>query len=378
MGFYVRKALRVGPFRFNISQSGVGVSVGVRGLRLGISPRGNYIHVGRAGLYYRATIFRNGSRSNLNHPNEVAVPRGPAPSEENVGRHVEMQELESAETTEIFDATSADLVAELNVKRRMYRSWPWVLAGGNIAAVAIREVDGATSTWSVTIFLVTLVLTLAAMIYDRMRKTTVLMYDLDDQAKLRFESIVQAIEEVRKCGGRWSVVAKGDVDDPKYFAGAAMVIRRRSLSAETRPPVFVKANVPVPTIIADGRSLCFFPDRLLLFDSEGAGGVSYGELEIRYAPQQFIEDGVVPKDADVVDRTWRYVNRNGGPDRRFKHNRELPVCLYEGVSLSSAAGLRVLLQWSRTGIASGLEKAVRDLARLHGQRTRRTTFRPRP
>jgi hypothetical protein len=47
MGFYIRKALRVGPLRFNLSKSGIGVSAGIRGLRLGTGPRGNYVHMGR-------------------------------------------------------------------------------------------------------------------------------------------------------------------------------------------------------------------------------------------------------------------------------------------------------------------------------------------
>ena len=33
MGFYIRKSLSAGPFRFNLSKSGVGVSVGVPGFR---------------------------------------------------------------------------------------------------------------------------------------------------------------------------------------------------------------------------------------------------------------------------------------------------------------------------------------------------------
>ena len=35
-----------------------------------------------------------------------------------------------------------------------------------------------------------------------------------------------------------------------------------------------------------------------------------------------------PRDARQVDTTWRFVNKNGGPDRRFKDNRQLPVMLY--------------------------------------------------
>ncbi|WP_080727545.1 DUF4236 domain-containing protein [Ralstonia solanacearum] len=49
MGFYVRQSIKVGPLRFNFSKSGVGVSTGVKGLRIGTGPRGNYIHMGLGG-----------------------------------------------------------------------------------------------------------------------------------------------------------------------------------------------------------------------------------------------------------------------------------------------------------------------------------------
>ena len=43
MPFYIRKSLSVGPFRFSLSKSGIGMSGGVKGFRIGTGPRGNYI-----------------------------------------------------------------------------------------------------------------------------------------------------------------------------------------------------------------------------------------------------------------------------------------------------------------------------------------------
>jgi hypothetical protein len=40
MGFYYRKSVNLGPFRVNLSKSGVGYSVGGRGFRVGTTPRG--------------------------------------------------------------------------------------------------------------------------------------------------------------------------------------------------------------------------------------------------------------------------------------------------------------------------------------------------
>jgi hypothetical protein len=56
MGWYLRKSLKLGPLRFNLSKSGVGTSIGVKGLRVGTGPKGAYLHGGRGGLYFRERL----------------------------------------------------------------------------------------------------------------------------------------------------------------------------------------------------------------------------------------------------------------------------------------------------------------------------------
>jgi hypothetical protein len=56
MAWYLRKSLRLGPLRINLSKSGLGASVGMKGLRVGTGPGGRYLHAGREGLYYRASL----------------------------------------------------------------------------------------------------------------------------------------------------------------------------------------------------------------------------------------------------------------------------------------------------------------------------------
>lgn len=57
MGFHLRKSFKVGAFRFNLSNSGLGFSVGPKGLRLGIDGKGrSYIGGGKGILRYRKQI----------------------------------------------------------------------------------------------------------------------------------------------------------------------------------------------------------------------------------------------------------------------------------------------------------------------------------
>lgn len=59
MGFYIRKSFSFGPLRINLSKSGLGVSVGVKGARVGRDARRRpYVHAGRFGFYFRKFFGR--------------------------------------------------------------------------------------------------------------------------------------------------------------------------------------------------------------------------------------------------------------------------------------------------------------------------------
>ncbi len=64
MGWSYRKSVNVGPFRINVSKSGIGYSVGGRGFRCGVSSRGRrYTSVGipGTGLRYYSSRGTKGS-----------------------------------------------------------------------------------------------------------------------------------------------------------------------------------------------------------------------------------------------------------------------------------------------------------------------------
>ncbi|MCK9431423.1 MAG: DUF4236 domain-containing protein [Candidatus Omnitrophica bacterium] len=65
MGWYIRKSFSAGPVRFNLSKSGLGLSFGVKGARVGVGPKGAYSHFGAGGLYYRTPYVSPGPTVNL-------------------------------------------------------------------------------------------------------------------------------------------------------------------------------------------------------------------------------------------------------------------------------------------------------------------------
>jgi hypothetical protein len=62
MGFYYRKSIGIGPFRVNVSKSGVGYSIGAKGFRTGVNAKGKrYTTFGipGTGVGYRTNGSRN-------------------------------------------------------------------------------------------------------------------------------------------------------------------------------------------------------------------------------------------------------------------------------------------------------------------------------
>jgi hypothetical protein len=90
---------------------------------------------------------------------------------------------------------------------------------------------------------------------------------------------------------------------------------------------------------------------------DDVAGLSYGDVQVDCRQTRFIEDGAPPSDAMVVGETWQYLNRKGGPDRRFKNNRQLPVCLYGEIDFRSASGLNERIHCSRIDPAESFASA---------------------
>lgn len=125
------------------------------------------------------------------------------------------------------------------------------------------------------------------------------------------------------------------------------------------PPKFVETKMAVWEMALSDQKLYFFPDRILIYQGAGVGAVPYSELSVQFKPVVLVEADSVPSDSEVIGQTWRYVNKNGGPDRRFANNPQIPILRYGELTLRSPSGLNFVLQCSNVGrgaaFKSGLE-----------------------
>ncbi len=368
MPFYFRKTVSAGPFRFNLSNSGIGISVGVKGLRVGTGPRGHYVHAGRGGLYYRASLGRARSTSAPRLPYPVSPHHPPIHAERD---GVTMIDVQSGDVDTMRDATVADFLDDLNKKQA--QTPIGLVAAGSLALIGVLALWLSNSGGQpvlVVVGTIALLATLPAWIigewFDSYKRTSVLFYNLEGAAETIYRRVTEGFDALAACHGRWHIDSGGVVRDLttwKRNAGAAHLLSRKSAQLAYDLPKVLRSNITPPALTLGSRTFYFFPEIMLVKHGGRFGAVGYDDLQIRGEASLFIEDGNAPADAQVVDHTWQHPNKGGGPDRRFRDNRQLPVCLYDVMHLSSNSGVNELVQFSRAGSTQSFTTALHDLPR---------------
>lgn len=332
MGFYLRESISFGGIRFNFSKSGIGVSVGVKGFRIGTGPRGNYVHMGVNGLYYRSSLGTKKKKKII--PDNI----------DTIVKHNEPElnfvNIESSDVTQIVDSSSVELLNEMQAKLKKISLWPFGLLlsyihpfVGILAALVLYQID-------------------------RYRKTVILLYDIDETLEKELQQFYDSFDELKSCEMKWRINAEAENRNYKYYAGAGTIVRRSAVVIIDQRPKYMKTNVKVPCIPVGSRKLYFFPDRIFIYEGKKIGSLSYSSLNIEHKNTRFIEESSVPKDSTIVDHTWKYVNKNGGPDKRFSNNRQLPILLYSELRFTSDTGLNECIQLSKPNAGLKLIEAL--------------------
>lgn len=173
-------------------------------------------------------------------------------------------------------------------------------------------------------------------------------YDIDSDYTL--DARIKFMRKVVKSDKVWRITQTSKVVNKKYSAGANQSVNRVICATNLEAPFPFKTNAKVASFKSGKETLVFMPDKLFIIQGDKIGALNYSDIESSTSTTRFIEEGVLPKDAEVIDKTWQKVNKSGGPDKRFKNNRELPICRYGEIYLSSNNGLNTIIMYSNAKI----------------------------
>lgn len=357
MGWYLHKSVRMGPVRWNISRSGIGVSTGIRGLRIGTGPRGPYVAGGRGGLYFRQNLTarrttrgsKTSTRGSVQPTRQLwrgapqaITPQAPAPNPTGAP----MEYLPETIVQEYAPSTQSELAQYITAQRA---HTPW--APLTIVGVVLLNLIVLAYVWPLA--LLTLPLTVWGAVnvvaWDRKQTHVALNYELEGADLAEYQRLCSSLQALASIQRLERVEARQLHGDYKHQAGATTTFQLAAVNILSPGNVrWLETNIPVWGIQwRQGQlMLLFLPDQVVIQQAKRAATLAYSEIQIMGTSGRFVEKRTVPADAQVIAQTWQYVNKNGTPDRRFANNPQWPVLQVGYITLQSAAGLNLMLQAS--------------------------------
>ena len=134
------------------------------------------------------------------------------------------------------------------------------------------------------------------------RRTIYLHFTSDENAWPFFQRVISAANLIASCRGVWCPTSSTlitTLTDFKRNAGASELVSRTAASVGQGTPPWVKSDVPIPAIRLPGRTLCFLPNGIVVYDSSGIAHVAYNELTTSTKNVRFVER-VAPADAVIL------------------------------------------------------------------------------
>ena len=161
---------------------------------------------------------------------------------------------------------------------------------------------------------------------DLINKSLVIVKPPDD-ISIAFDALVKAGLALKKSAlgvTHTSEVFLDDYTGRKGFGGANKLVSDASVEIQTAIPRHVEANFSPLCISVDTRNLFFLPHILVVQNGNDVSARSYDAVHL-HVSEWNMQVQHVPAGSEFVGYVWKFMNKGGGPDRRFNNNFQIPV-----------------------------------------------------
>lgn len=338
MGFRMRKSINLGGgFRINLSKSGIGYSWGVPGYRVTRTARGTT----------RRTFSVPGT--GLSYVEETGRRKRPQSAVEVDNSYV--RPIVTADMAQLKAANEDDITNTIERTLRFNR-----LSNILLWCALLAFING--------LFLLVPIVGVALKVVLRRVGVIELDYSFDAEKGPEYEKKINAWLQLAESKKFWQITKEKTNLNTKKHAGAKTSVERMPCAIKKDAPFYIRANVPIVQLKLVNETMLLLPDKILIVRGTQVASVSYVDVTVRVSTVRFVEEDGVPADAKVVGHTWKYVNKSGTPDRRFKDNRQLPICLYGTVEMTSSNGINLEMHISNLKNTRDFGEIVADCSLL--------------
>lgn len=186
-------------------------------------------------------------------------------------------------------------------------------------------------------------------------------FENSDASQQAYAAMVRAFDVLKSSVKKWDITADKPTDQ---FAERTLATR----SVNRHPVTFDFSSTDLIQFTGramrfeniNGDDILLYPGVAVIPRVDGAFAlIDLRELQISAEHRGFHEEDSVPSDASVAGHTWAKTNKNGSPDRRFKDNYQIPICVYGNITFQSQTGITEEYMVSNADAAQAFAEAVK-------------------
>jgi hypothetical protein len=361
MGWKYRKRIRIVPgFNLNLSKTGMSATIGMKCFSVNMGKNGTYLNTGipGTGIYDRIRLDKNNPKGfTVNNQQDIQ------PVVENDAIEIKSFQPELLSSDGLYGLKES-IVKSQEIKKELKEEWEKAISKKNL---------------SLFIVIITHMLIFGIFIKKlrnnykndkanaKEAEETYNNFKLDidfnmDQSILNdyilLKNSFQRLTGVNKI---WDITSAKSIDRVKERSSASTTITREVVAFSNATLDYINTKYDAFKFKnANGGDLFIYPG-FIIMPSEVSNDfalIDFRDVSIEHHGQRFVETDPLPSDATVVGYTYKYVNKNGSPDKRYSNNPQIPIAIYYELVLKSQKGLYESFEFSNSNVGEIFCKAL--------------------
>jgi hypothetical protein len=183
------------------------------------------------------------------------------------------------------------------------------------------------------------VLLVLGYVYQAKRSKVFIGYVLSPEIDAKLNELRNAFSALSRCSRVWALRVKATDQHWKY--GVSSQISHLPAANFGRPLPNIQTNIRVCSVAFHQLAIYFLPEKLLVIDGNNVRHIAHSHLETSQDHVDYLHTGWQRhSDSLVIGYRWLHSRVDGGPDRRFNVNYQIPIVRL-GILAVGVAGLSV-------------------------------------
>lgn len=188
-----------------------------------------------------------------------------------------------------------------------------------------------------------------------------LTFETSDTSQRAYAAMVRTFDILKSSVKKWDITSDKATDQYAERTLATRTVNRHCVTFDFSSTDLIQFTGRAMRFEnVNGDDILIYPGVAVIPRADGAFAlIDLRELTITAEKRGFHEEDGVPSDSTVIGHTWAKTNKNGTPDRRFKDNYQIPICIYGNITFQSQTGITEEYMVSNATAAQAFAEAVK-------------------